>query len=65
MPHARRAPTPACRNAALRRAGTNHENGLRVMVRVKEPVSNDEQWTMNKKENTRFIVYRLTFIVPK
>jgi len=26
---------------------------------------NDEQWTMNKKDNTLFIVYRLMVIVPK
>ncbi len=51
MLHARTAPTPACRNIALRCAGTNHEDGplVKARVKVRRPV-----WAKGKGYGQRF-----------
>jgi len=50
-----------------REAPSNHENRPSFLVKatVTKPVLYNERWTMNKKDNTLFIVYRLMFIVSK
>ncbi len=40
-------------------------NSFLVRVKVTKVISYNGRWTMNKKDNTQFIIHRLTFIVPK